>query len=390
MLPLVALITLSGYGQQQSATWLNYQIQKYVDWKSLDDLNESIFKDNRLPGLCMAYQMADKTEVSVTGFRNIQNKSQPIEDDDRMLVGSIGKSMTAMLIARLVELQKLDWRTPLADALPNIKMLDAYKTITVEQLLRHKANLPSVKSFSQLELAKILAKPESPTKVREAFVTALLTRQPDDAPSPSTDSDYAVAGYLAEKVIRQPYEWLMERYVFNPMKMGSAMIAPLGTEGQVGSNQGVQPHIQADFGYTAYAMPFNKLDYALAPAGVGVSCSIADLLSYAQCNLKGIKGDAKVINADSYKRLHTPTEGGNLAMGWDIEASYAGEPCQKWTASDGAFYTDITLWPKSNIAIVASTNAGTLRTPSPTSIAILAIKAKLEKKDDGNSGSGGR
>src|SRR5471030_262022 len=117
MLPIVALITLSGYGQQQSSTWLNFQIQKYVEWKTLDELAESVRKDNRLPGLCVAYTMGDKTETAITGLRNIQNTTAPIEDEDRLLVGSIGKSMTAMLVARLIEMQKFSWKTPLVEAM---------------------------------------------------------------------------------------------------------------------------------------------------------------------------------------------------------------------------------------------------------------------------------
>lgn len=384
MLPLVAIIALSGIGQQQNGTWLNYQIQKYLDWKTLDDLAEAIHKDNRLPGLCLAYKMGDVTEACVTGLRNIQNKSQPIEDDDRLLVGSIGKSMTAMLIAKLIELKKFDWRTPLSDALPNIKMQDAYKTVTIEQLLHHKAPLPRITSISQLELGKILAKPETPTKIREAFVTALLARDPDDSKGQNTDADYVVAGYLAEHIIRQSYEWLMERYIFTPMKMSTAMIAPLGSENQVGGRGSVQEHIQADFGYTAYVMPPSKMDFVLAPAGEGISCSIADLLTYADFNLRGIRGDAKILTAESYKFLHTPPAGDKTAMGWVIDPSYAGDPCEKWTASNGAFYSEITLWPKNNISMVAVTNAGTLRSPAPTTIAMMAIRAKLEKKDTGN------
>jgi CubicO group peptidase (beta-lactamase class C family) len=381
MIPLVALIAISGYAQQQSSTWLNFQIQKYVEWKTLDDLADSVRKDNKLPGLCLAYQMGDKTEASVTGLRNIQNTTAPIEDDDRLLVGSIGKTMTAVLVARLIEMQKFGWKTPLAEALPNIKMQDAYKTVTIEQLLHHKANLPSSKSFTPLELDKIFAKTDSPTKVREAFVAALLAKDPDDTNSASTDFDYALAGYIAERVIHQPYEWLMERYVFTPMKMSTAMIAPIGSENQVGSERAVQEHIQADFGYTSYAMPSSKMEYALAPAGEGISCSIADLLSFASFNLQGIKGNAKVLTAESYKVIHTPPSGGKSSMGWVFDPSYAGEPCQKCTATNGAFYSEITLWPQSNIAIVAVTNAGTMRTPAPTSIAMLAVKAKLEKKD---------
>jgi CubicO group peptidase (beta-lactamase class C family) len=381
MLPLVALITLSGIGQQQSSTWLNFQVQKYVEWKTLDDLTETVRKDYKLPGLCMAYQMGDKTEASVSGLRSSQNTTMPIEDDDRLLVGSIGKSMTACLIARLIEMQKFGWHTTLADALPDIKMLDAYKGVTIEQLLLHKGKIPGLGSIQPQDLDKILGKSEVPTKLRAAFVAALLTREVGDGPPASSDTDYVVAGYIAERVVRQSYEWLMERYVFNPMKMSTAMIAPIGAQDQVGSMRSVQPHILGDFGYTPYAVPMSKIDFVLAPAGVGVSCSIADLLNYANDHLKGMRTNTKALTAASYRRIHTPPPGETTAMGCTVDASYAGAPCLKWVATDGAFYADMDIWPVNGIVAVAVTNAGTLRLPSPTSIAILAVKAKLEKKE---------
>ncbi len=381
LLPLVALITLSGF-KQQSTTWIDFQVQKYIEWKTLDDLTEAVRKDYRLPGLCMAYLQGANTETSVTGLRNMQNTTMPIEDDDRLLVGSIGKSMTAMLIARLIEMQKFDWRTTLAEALPNIKMLDVYKKITIDQLLRHKGRLPQMSLFSPAELDKILAKPESATKIREAFVTALLTREPDPTKADtSTDLDYVVAGYIAERVIRQSYEWLMERYVFNPTKMTTAMIAPLGSDGQVGSPRSVLPHILGDFGFTPYITPMTKLDYLMAPAGAGVSCSISDLLSYVTFHMNGLKGKAKGLTAVSYKYLHTPTPGEHNALGWMIEPAFGGGVCHRWAATDGAFYSEMAIWPDTGLATVAITNAGTLRQPAPTLVGMLAVKAKLEKKD---------
>ncbi len=141
-------------------------------------------------------------------------------------------------------------------------------------------------------------------------------------------------------------------------------------------------HILGDLGYVPYQMPMTDLDSIMAPAGHGVSCSIEDLLKFAGFHLRGLKGDAKVLSADSYKRLHTPdadTGDGKQALGWTVDPMFSGEPCQYERGTDGTFYADLTIWPDSNIAAVAVTNAGTARQPSPTMQAIIAIKDKLEK-----------
>ena len=85
MLPLVALFAVAGFHQQFNSAGFKATVQRYAETKSLDDLAEAIRKDNKLPGLCIAYQKgSDKTESAVVGLRNMQNTSSPIEDDDRL------------------------------------------------------------------------------------------------------------------------------------------------------------------------------------------------------------------------------------------------------------------------------------------------------------------
>ena len=382
MLPLVALFAVAGFHQQFNSAGFKATVQRYAETKSLDDLAEAIRKDNKLPGLCIAYQKgSDKTESAVVGLRNMQNTSSPIEDDDRLPIGAIGKSMTAMLIAHLVETQKLSWKTTLSQAMPDIALNDAYKNVTISDLMHHKAKLPRIDVIAPARLDKILAKPEKPTDIRKAFLTELLSLEPEAVQSPSTDTDFVVAGYVAERVIRQSYEWLMQRYVFNPLKMSSAMIEPIGSADQVGSANAVVPHIRGDFGFAPYLMPPSKLDYVKAPAGAGISCSISDLVKYATYHLKGIRGEATGLTAESYKLLHTPEEGDKNAVGWIVDLAFAGEACHYFTGTDGSFWADMTIWPKSGLVIVAVTNAGITRQPSPTMIGIMAVKAKLEQKD---------
>jgi len=60
-------------------------------------------------------------------------------------VGADAKAMTAVIAARLVERGSLRWNTRIAEALPELRrlMLPAYRNVTLEDLLAHRAGLPA-------------------------------------------------------------------------------------------------------------------------------------------------------------------------------------------------------------------------------------------------------
>jgi len=275
----------------------------------------------------------------------------------------------------------------LAEALPNFEMNDSYKTVTIDDLLHHRSGLPQDLRMQQEDLDSIVGKAEDPTAIRKAYVKYVLKRAPTGPPNTEmrySNADYVVAAYILEQIMHKSYEYLMDRFVFSPMKMTTALIAPVGTEGQVGAQNSVYGHVLGDLGYAVYDMPPTKLDSMWAPNGAGVSCSIGDLLKFADFHLRGLKGDAKVLTADSYKLLHTAPEGESpdeVACGWIVNPVFAHESCLYRGGAIGAFYADLTLWPDRDLAVVAVTNAGTMRQPSPTMQAVLAVRDKFDKKE---------
>lgn len=67
-----------------------------------------------------------------------------MKPDDVWLIGSDGKPMTATLIAKLVDRGKLSWTTQLSEMLPMLAkdMRAEYRTVTLLELLSHRAGLP--------------------------------------------------------------------------------------------------------------------------------------------------------------------------------------------------------------------------------------------------------
>jgi CubicO group peptidase (beta-lactamase class C family) len=83
------------------------------------------------------------SEPAVRGVRRI-GQADPVRADDRWLLGSDGKAMTATLVARLVDQGKLSWTTPLETMLPALAagMRPEYRNVTLVDLLQHRAGLP--------------------------------------------------------------------------------------------------------------------------------------------------------------------------------------------------------------------------------------------------------
>jgi len=391
MLPLLAFVAISGFSRGTCSLPEAQQggyPDKFGEWKTLEDLATAVRKQNRLPSVCIACQVIGKpAEDAVVGVRNKQNPAGEVEADDHFLLGPIGEAMTATLVAKLIDDQKFGWKTTLENALPGFKMQDAYKKVTIEQLLQHQSGFPIDLRLSQDDVERITAKANTATEARKAFVTDLLMREPITLASGVTsysNADYVVLGYLMELLIHQSFEWLMQRNIFNPMKMFTAMVAPVGSDDQFGSPRNPVGHVLGDFGYAPYEMPVSKLDWIMAPAGMGMSCSVGDLVKFAAFHLRGLQGDAQVLKEETYKHLHTPLPGAigeKFSCGWMIDPNFAHEACQTREGNDGSFCADMTIWPERNLVAVAFTNAGTTMRPSPTMQAILSLRNKVEKKN---------
>jgi CubicO group peptidase (beta-lactamase class C family) len=102
---------------------------------------EAIRAKYGLPSLSVAAVLKDQTVgVTAVGVREM-GKPATITLSDAYQLGSVSKSINATMIARLVEQKILRWDMTLGEVLPEIAMLPAYKTVTLEMLLTHRSGL---------------------------------------------------------------------------------------------------------------------------------------------------------------------------------------------------------------------------------------------------------
>ena len=128
-----------------------------------------------IPGLtAMAYRDG-RFQSAAVGQRRASQPAR-IRLDDRLHVGSNLKSMTASVVAILVERRRLRWEATLSELFPGLAMRPEYRTVTVEQLLHHRGGVVSLRSID--EVAQAPAFDGTPVEQRIHSSTAASTASP--------------------------------------------------------------------------------------------------------------------------------------------------------------------------------------------------------------------
>ena len=207
----------------------------------VDDLSsllaESV-KKHKLPGMAAAIVGGGRiTAIGAAGVR-VRGHQEQITTDDLFHIGSDTKSMTATLIAILIEEGKLRWNSTPAEVFAGrgIKQIDpAWKRVTLEELLSHHAGVRPNPDMSTLDSLLIF----KPREQRLRVCRTILEKPPDHEPGKDflySNAGYIIAGAMVEAVTDQPWEDLMIERVFKPLGMQHVGFGPPGL-----SQQGAKP-----------------------------------------------------------------------------------------------------------------------------------------------------
>lgn len=143
---------------------------------SLDTALESIRERHKVPALAAVVVRGDQiVAIGAVGARR-NDAMAKVTTDDRWHLGSCTKSITATMLARLVEQGKLSLNTTLAQAFPEFsaRMNPQYRAVTLQMLLNHRAGLPTFLSPTQKGLALLNNVPADPIAGRHAFALGVL------------------------------------------------------------------------------------------------------------------------------------------------------------------------------------------------------------------------
>lgn len=320
------------------------------------------------PAIAAALITSDSIQVRVSGVRRLGNPD-PVRPGDAFHLGSDAKAMLATLIAQEVERGRLRWDTRIGDLLPEVMVTarPEYRDVTLVQLLTHSAGMIQLLELSDLQQVPPLS--GSLPAQRRQFAAWALQQPPVAVPGSATfysNAGFIVAAAILEAATGQRYERLLTHRLLEPLGITAEFgwpartmpDAPWGHADAGGFLVPVSPRA-ADARIPAYA----------DPAG-NISMSTREFARFVQLHLRGLRGEARILQPGTFLELHTPS--GALAMGWAV-ADLGGRPISYHEGGSGLFYALMIIDPVGDTAAVVVANADT----PAVRVAAAALAARL-------------
>lgn len=316
--------------------------------------------------------------VAAVGSRRL-GAPEGVTVDDLWHLGSCTKAMTATLIGRLVERELLRLDTTLGEVYPDVEMDPAWRSVTVEQLLCHRAGAPAGLERDGL-WGRLFTDQETPLpSLRRTVVEHVTAVSP--APAPGTgflysNPGYTLAGAVAEQVTGRPYEDLLREEVFAPLGMTRAGFgAPPGDAAPRG-------HRRDWRGVTVMEPDAFASDNppTIAPAGT-VHAPLEDWARFALAHLRGARGeDGLLLRAETFKALHAPRGDERYALGWgSVERDWAGGRVLTHSGSNTMWFATVVVAPDAGVVALVVTNAGDPAAASACTDGVKALVALVSR-----------
>jgi D-alanyl-D-alanine carboxypeptidase len=364
--------------------------------RPLRELLEPIRARYGLPALGAAVITTEGIEaLGACGTRRA-GRQEPVTVEDRWHLGSCTKAMTATLVARLVERGRLRWTTTLGEALPDLKesMDPGWRGVTLEQLLTNRGGAPAGLDRDGL-WGRLWRHVGTPTAARRAMAEGVLKYPPEYEPGSKmlySNTNFALAGHVAETVTGVAWEDLMRREVFGPLGITSAGFGAPGTAG----SDADQPRGHDRNGKPVEPGPGADNPAAIGPAGI-VYMSLPDWGRFIAAHLRGASGEPVTdaegkpyLAPESWTKLHTPPADG-YAMGWGVAARpwakgqgpVARGRVLTHSGSNTMWFCVTWLAPEKGFAVLVTTNTAAGDAAKATDEAAWALIQDRLKRADG-------
>lgn len=348
--------------------------------RDLTRILDSIRTASDLPALGAAIVTSDSVlALDVVGVRRAGDTTRATKDD-LFHIGSDTKAMTAGLLGLLVDRGRLTWTATLAELFPDLAadMRPEYRTLQVRELLSHQSGL--------VPNPTIQFRDGTPRAQRVAFVKWVLSQPPatERGKYAYANSNYIVAGAIAEKLLDGEYETLVVDQLLRPLGITSVGFGAPGTPGKVDQPW---PHTVNASGKATAISPGPNADNppVFGPAG-RAHLTLADWAIWIRTVLRAARGGPSPWSAATAKALVAPavqldpTTG--YAFGWLVTTRpWAGPGGRALThaGSNTANFAVAWIAPEANFAVLIVTNqggAGATRATDAVAAQLIALHQK--------------
>ncbi|NOK62016.1 MAG: hypothetical protein GFH27_549321n3 [Chloroflexi bacterium AL-W] len=349
--------------EQLIQTIPNVDMQVSLDDEQLAafaDLIEQTRLEYDIPGVAAAI-VSDDQIVFAEGFgvRDVRG-NELVTPETLFHIGSTHKSITAMLIATLVDDGLLDWDTPVVDIYPDFALSDSEATrqVTIRHLLSMSSGIPAeAEDEFDIETAS----------VEDMFI--LLSETPPSS-QPGEQFSYSnisasVAGYIGVLAtdgemgqLYDGYDQLLQERIFEPIGMKTATLSV--EEARANPNHSAS-HIIDEAGDVISVESYDFTGDPLAPSG-SIKASVLDMAHYLSTQVRrGVAPDGTQVVSEQNlietwrPQIEDEESGGSYGLGWVIQTQDDVEVISHDGSYDN-FSATLIFVPEANTGMVLLTN----------------------------------
>ena len=307
--------------------------------------------------------------LNVLGYRNIET-NEKAQLNDYFHIGSVTKSFTAFLAAKLIEEGIINWDTKFFDLFPELKEKSnhAYYDMTLQQLLSHRARLINFKDQQEVypiiaEYENTLEKGLNQSERRYCLIKQILQKEPlpfyDQCNDCYSNAGFIAAGLMLEKAAGKTWEELIKKlstdleldlYIGWPVDYQPDQ--PKGHINPKYWSLDIEKDLVPISDQLRMFHGFNQFGLLTTPSG-NISIRTKKFLEYLRLYLDGIKGSDNYLKAETYKHIFSAYQ--KYSCGWwidiiDRQIEYAHR------GSNGTFYSFAGLFPGKNMGVVVMIN----------------------------------
>lgn len=322
-----------------------------VDSAALDAYVDSQMRTLKIPGLALGIVQGDQV-VYLHGYGQAAPDGRPVTPQTPFMIGSTGKSLTALAVMQLVEVGKIDLDATVQTYLPWFRVADAQASaqITVRQLLNQTSGFSNATGLRE-EFASDLSDSAIENSVRR-LADVKLVHAPG-ATHEYSNVNFTILGLIVQTVSDQSYESYVQAHIFDPLEMRHSF-----TSHDAAMKDGMATGYVKWFTLNrAKTIPFNR---GHMPSGNQI-CSVEDMAHYLIAQLNGGRyGGVTVLSPEGIDALHKPvvateTEGESYGMGWYI-GPINGAPAVYHGGDNGNFSTHLIMLPQEKLGVAVMIN----------------------------------
>lgn len=306
---------------------------------------DSLAKKNGIPGLIWIRMETDSVPQILYWGKTRLAHGEVIGPKHLFRLGSVTKTLTALLIAEAVKSGQLKWEDRFLDYCPEFRKLcePAYADLRLLDLVDMQTSLPSW-TYTWPEPQSFSGSADSQ---RVQFIRWCLSQPPPSTPHKGfrfTNPAYVMAARMLEKASHKPYRELVSDWA---KKTGLNL--QFGAPNQMDSNQ-VWGHFEDGAGESPGENP--RLEW-LEPAG-NLSMDAHSVAEYLRIWLGLLNNGRSGKGAESWqKMLHRNNP---FSMGWFSKWDENGAPIYWHVGNPGSFYCKVVLKPGSGKAVAVLVN----------------------------------